>query len=85
MDAEELTRRFVADVLPYRRQLTLRARRLTANESDAEDLVQDTLLNAYKGFRTLREGSYIQAWLSASCTTPGWTPWACGDGTRTNS
>lgn len=33
------------------------------NPRDAEDLVQETLLKAYLGFASFREGSNIKAWL----------------------
>ena len=50
--------------------------RLTRNASDAEDLVQETYLRAYRGFRGFREGSNIKAWLyrilsnTFMCTMP---------------
>jgi RNA polymerase sigma-70 factor (ECF subfamily) len=39
------------------------ARRLTRNDADAEDLLQDTLLHAYTGFRTFKDGTNLKAWL----------------------
>ena len=48
----ELTARFVNDALPYLNQLNDRARRLTRNAVDAEDLMQETMLRAYVGFHT---------------------------------
>jgi RNA polymerase sigma-70 factor (TIGR02947 family) len=39
------------------------ARRLTRSDTDAEDLLQDTLLHAYAGFHTFQENSNIKAWL----------------------
>jgi RNA polymerase sigma-70 factor (ECF subfamily) len=59
----ELAGRFERDALPYRAALLRTARRLTRNEADAEDLVQDTLLNAYVGFRRFRPGTNLRAWL----------------------
>lgn len=59
----ELTARFVNDALPYLDQLHDRARRMTRNVSDAEDLVQETMLKAYAGFHTFSEGTNIRAWL----------------------
>ena len=59
----ELTARFVNDALPYLNQLNDRARRLTRNAVDAEDLVQETLLRAYAGFNTFSDGTYLRAWL----------------------
>lgn len=59
----ELTARFVNDALPYLDQLRDRARRMTRNTVDAEDLVQETMLKAYAGFNTFSEGTNIRAWL----------------------
>ena len=59
----ELTARFVNDALPYLNQLNDRARRLTCNGVDAEDLVQETMLKAYAGFNTFSEGTDLRAWL----------------------
>jgi RNA polymerase sigma-70 factor (ECF subfamily) len=55
--------RFEVDVIPLRNRLYHRALGLTRNTQDAEDLVQDTILNAYAGFRTFREGTDLMAWL----------------------
>ena len=60
---DELDARFVRDVLPLLDVLRRGARRLTRNDADAEDLLQDTLLHAYAGFRTFTSGSNVQAWL----------------------
>ncbi|BBX19834.1 RNA polymerase subunit sigma-70 [Mycolicibacterium duvalii] len=60
---EELKARFAAEVLPLTDVLLRGARRLTRNEADAEDLVQDTLVRAYAGFRHFRLGTNVQAWL----------------------
>jgi RNA polymerase sigma-70 factor (ECF subfamily) len=59
----ELTARFVNEALPYLNQLHDRARRMTRNAVDAEDLVQETMLRAYAGFNTFSEGTNIRAWL----------------------
>jgi RNA polymerase sigma-70 factor (ECF subfamily) len=59
----ELTARFVNDALPYLNQLNDRARRLTRNAVDAEDLVQEMLLTAYAGYNTFSEGTDLRAWL----------------------
>ncbi len=61
--APELTARFVNDALPYLNQLNDRARRLTRNPVDAEDLVQETMLRAYVGFNTFSDGTNLRAWL----------------------
>ncbi|MGE2716090.1 sigma-70 family RNA polymerase sigma factor [Mycolicibacterium litorale] len=61
--AAELNARFTAEVWPLVDVLLRGARRLTHNEADAEDLLQETLVRAYTGFHTFREGSNLQAWL----------------------
>lgn len=43
--------------------LTRRARRLTLNDFDADDLVQDAMLNSCKSFHTFKHGTNLQAWL----------------------
>jgi RNA polymerase sigma-70 factor (TIGR02947 family) len=59
----ELDARFMSDALPLLDVLRRGARRLTRNEADAEDLLQDTLLHAYAGFRTFKAETNLQAWL----------------------
>ena len=39
------------------------ALRLTKNERDAEDLVQDTCMRAYRFFDKFERGTNIKAWL----------------------
>ena len=39
------------------------ALRMTRNPSDAEDLVQETYLRAYRGFGSFTEGTNLRAWL----------------------
>lgn len=59
----ELATRFACEALPYTDVLTRGARRLTHCDADAEDLVQETLLRAYLGFHTFKEGTNLKAWL----------------------
>ncbi|WP_064961375.1 sigma-70 family RNA polymerase sigma factor [Mycolicibacterium canariasense] len=49
--------------MPYAYALLRKARQLTRNDADAEDLTQETLLRAYAGFARLRPDSNIRAWL----------------------
>jgi RNA polymerase sigma-70 factor (ECF subfamily) len=58
-----LAERFQQDVIPLMDQLFSGALRLTRNRDDAEDLVQETMLRAYIGFRSFRAGSNLKAWL----------------------
>src|SRR2546422_3524045 len=39
------------------------ALRMTRNPADAEDLVQETYLKAYRGFGGFQEGTNLKAWL----------------------
>src|ERR687892_187955 len=39
------------------------ALRMTRNPADAEDLVQETFLRAYRGFGGFEEGTNLKAWL----------------------
>jgi RNA polymerase sigma factor (sigma-70 family) len=60
---EDLAASFARDVEPLLDILLRRARRLTRNDADAQDLLQDTLLHAYAGLRTFRADSNLKAWL----------------------
>ena len=54
---------FVVDTEPYMASLFSTAMRLSANRADAEDLVQETYLRAYRSYGTFREGTNLRAWL----------------------
>jgi RNA polymerase sigma-70 factor (ECF subfamily) len=60
---ENLAARFAGEAGPVLDVLAGKARRLTDCQADAEDLVQDALLDAYAGFHTFQEGTNIRAWL----------------------
>ncbi len=62
-DAHTLDERFDREALPFMRELYGAALRMTRNPSDAEDLVQETFLRAYRGFAGFEEGTNIRAWL----------------------
>ncbi len=49
--------------MQYAPQLYSAALRMTRNQADAEDLVQDTYLRAYRGFGGFSEGTNLRAWL----------------------
>ncbi len=59
----ELTARFERDAIPLLDQLYRGAQKMTRSKVDAEDLVQDTMLKAYRHFRSFREGTHLKAWL----------------------
>lgn len=48
---------------PFMDELYSYASRLTRQASDAEDLVQDTYIRAFKGFDKFKQGSNLRAWL----------------------
>jgi RNA polymerase sigma-70 factor (ECF subfamily) len=54
---------FEQEALPHLSALYAAALRMTRNEKDAEDLVQDTLLRAYRFFDTFQAGTNCKAWL----------------------
>jgi RNA polymerase sigma-70 factor, ECF subfamily len=62
-DNDERSARFIRDALPMVDGLYRAARGLTRNNADAEDLVQETMLKAFAGFDTFRQGSNLKAWL----------------------
>jgi RNA polymerase sigma-70 factor, ECF subfamily len=59
----ELKRRFEVEALPLLPGMQAAARHLTHNASDAEDLVQETYLRAYRGFARFQPGTNLRAWL----------------------
>ena len=59
----DLSARFQSDVIPLLEPLHHHAMRMTRNHADAEDLVQETMVKAYAGFRTFEPGGNFHAWL----------------------
>ncbi len=58
-----LRARFERDALPLLPNLYSAALRLTRSPVDAEDLVQETYLRAYRGFGGFEEGTNLRAWM----------------------
>lgn len=54
---------FERDAMQYAPQLYTAAMRMTRNPADAEDLVQETFLKAYRAYHTFAEGTNLKAWL----------------------
>ena len=59
----ERDQRFEAELLPQLRPLFGAAYRMTGNAHDAEDLVQETFLRAYRAIDRFQPGSNARAWL----------------------
>jgi RNA polymerase sigma-70 factor (ECF subfamily) len=55
--------RFRNEALPLLDSLYGAALRMTRNQADAEDLVQEAMLRAYRAFHTFEPGTNIKAWL----------------------
>lgn len=54
---------FVEDTEPFMASLYSTAVRLSGNRTDAEDLVQETYLRAYRSYGSFKEGTNLRAWL----------------------
>jgi RNA polymerase sigma-70 factor, ECF subfamily len=54
---------FADQAMPFMDALYAAAVRMTRNTADAEDLVQETYLKAYRGFHGFEEGTNLKAWL----------------------
>src|SRR5688500_15570812 len=63
LSKEEKDRRFEAELMPVIGPLYNFAFRLTLDEDDANDLVQETYLKAYRFFDYFEQGTNAKAWL----------------------
>ena len=54
---------FADDALPLMQSLYSAALRLTRNAADAEDLVSETYLRAYRSYGTFTAGTNLKAWM----------------------
>ena len=61
--SSEDIQRFQDDALPLLDSLYGAALRMTRNPADAEDLVQETMLRAYRSFESFEPGTNLKAWL----------------------
>jgi RNA polymerase sigma-70 factor, ECF subfamily len=70
MGQEELTARsepaipFEILIADYRAAFERLARRMTRNAEDAEDLLQETLLDAYRSYPSFRRGTSFYSWIA---------------------
>ena len=60
---DERKARFERDALQYLDPLYGAALRMTRNPADAEDLVQETFVKAFRAFDSYRDGTNLKAWL----------------------
>lgn len=60
---------FEALLSPHLDALYRTARRMTRNADDAEDLVQDTALRAFRAFNQFEQGTNFRAWIFRVLTT----------------
>ena len=54
---------FAEQAMQFAPQLYSAALRMTRNQADAEDLLQETYLRGYRGFERFTEGTNLRAWL----------------------
>ncbi len=54
---------FEGDVMPLARQLYAHALRLTRRPVDAEDVLQESYLKAYRAYDTFEAGTNLRAWM----------------------
>lgn len=67
MTAPPVGGEFEATTLPHLESVARFALSLTRDRADADDLVQETYLNALRGWRTFRPGSDARRWLFTIC------------------
>ncbi|HWN98290.1 MAG TPA: sigma factor, partial [Blastocatellia bacterium] len=63
MDTSTTVEDFESAALPHMDDLFRTARRVLGNQSEAEDVVQETFLQAWKSFERFELGTNCRAWL----------------------
>ena len=61
--AWDKTREFEAQAMPIMPLILAMARRLTQTEEDAQDLVQETYIKAFRSWKQFEQGTNLKAWL----------------------
>jgi RNA polymerase sigma-70 factor (ECF subfamily) len=59
----DLTREFEEQAMPLMPLLLAMARRIPLNEEDAQDLVQETYIKAFKSWAQFEQGTNLRAWM----------------------
>jgi RNA polymerase sigma-70 factor (ECF subfamily) len=62
-DDPERQAQFTEQAMEFMPSLYAAALRMTRNPADAEDLVQETYLKAYRAWHTFQQGTNLKAWL----------------------
>ena len=60
---QDKIREFEAQAMPLMPLILAMARRLTNSEEDAQDLVQETYIKAFKSWKQFEQGTNLKAWL----------------------
>lgn len=63
LSPEQLSALFQEQAMPYIDQLYAAAIRMTRNQADAQDLVQETYVKAFAAFKGFTQGTNMKAWL----------------------
>jgi RNA polymerase sigma-70 factor, ECF subfamily len=61
--AWDKTREFEEQAMPLMPLILAMARRLTQSEEDAQDLVQETYIKAFRSWKQFEQGTNLKAWL----------------------